>query len=421
MKLLDKITPIGTRDRVFDECRSREAVAARLRALYESRGFGEVITPALEFYDVFAIRGGYFSQESMYKLVDSSGRLLALRPDCTVPIARLMATRLKDLRPPVRLYYHQNIYRVSKNLGERMDEINQMGLELIGAGSPASDLETIALAASSLKACGIEEFHIEICHIGYFKALIRSLGADDATGEHIRELVERKNFPALVDLLDGFPQTDAVLALRSLPALFGSEEVIARARTLFEDQEASAALDYLGFLYAGLQKLGLQKHIMLDLGIVGEADYYTGMIFHGYLPGTGETVLSGGRYDGLMGLFGNDLPSTGFGINMNLLCAHFADLFTIPKRNKTLVFAQDGDTASAIRYIEENQREGYVMELSLDPTEEETLAYAKRRGFGRVISLTAGIPARKVRNKIDETDSNCPYQGQNRERSHSPF
>ncbi len=393
MRLFDKITPDGTRDRLFGECRLLHAAAARLRALYESRGFGEVITPTLEFYDVFANRGGYFSQQSMYKLTDTSGRLLVLRPDCTVPIARLMATRLKDAVRPVRLFYHQNIYRVSKNLGERMDEINQMGLELVGAAGADSDLEIIALAASSLKACDISDFRIEICHIGYFKALIRSLEADAEAGERIREMVERKNFPALVDDLEHYGQKPAALALRSLPALFGCEEVIEKARSLFCDDSASAALDALGFLYAGLQKLGLSEYIMLDLGIVGDADYYTGPVFRAYLPGTGEPVLTGGRYDGLMGLFGENLPSVGFGINMDLLCRHFADGLATSRREKCLVFASDGDAAAAIRYIEQNAGEGLMLELSACPDEADSLRYACEMGFDRLIRLEGGRPS----------------------------
>lgn len=177
MKHYDKVTPDGTRDLLFDECVSREEVVSRLTAMFRSRGYRQVITPAIEFYDVFGSSAAHFPQENMYKLSDTRGRLMVVRPDCTIPIARLVATRLTGMPMPLRLYYCENVYRVEHTMRGKPSEIYQAGVELIGSNSLRSDLEIVELAASGLSDINGESFRIELCHIGYFKALIDSLDA----------------------------------------------------------------------------------------------------------------------------------------------------------------------------------------------------------------------------------------------------
>ena len=150
MKHYDKVTPDGTRDLLFDECVSREEVVSRLTAMFRSRGYRQVITPAIEFYDVFGSSAAHFPQENMYKLSDTRGRLMVVRPDCTIPIARLVATRLTGMPMPLRLYYCENVYRVEHTMRGKPSEIYQAGVELIGSNSLRSDLEIVELAASGL-------------------------------------------------------------------------------------------------------------------------------------------------------------------------------------------------------------------------------------------------------------------------------
>ncbi|PWM23019.1 MAG: ATP phosphoribosyltransferase regulatory subunit [Oscillospiraceae bacterium] len=320
MKQYNKITPEGTKDRLFGECEKRSSLAGALRSLFASRGFREVSTPVLEYYDVFDTARAYFPQEAIYKLIDSSGRILVLRPDCTIPIARLIGARLRNEAGPLRLFYHQKIYRHASGHSGVSGEISQMGVELVGSSLPLCDVEIVELACKSLQAVCGSDYQLELCHIGYFNALVDSLGTDPATREQIRELVEHKNFPALDLLLERFDGCPAQKALRKLPALFGSVAVLDEARALFSDGEADRALDALAGLYHALSALGLGEHLTIDLGLVNQADYYTGIIFRGYTAGAGEAVLSGGRYDDLIGEFGPARPATGFGINLDLLC-----------------------------------------------------------------------------------------------------
>lgn len=238
MRYYDKITPDGTRDLLFGECDQRSQVTKTLKELFVSQGYRRVMTPALEFYDVFGKAAKYLPKEAMYKLTDAKGRLMVLCPDCTAPVARLTATRLKGLPKPLRLYYNHNIYRGFPERKSKSVEINQVGIELIGGSPLRGDLEVVELAARSLDKVSGGKYRLELCHIGYFKAIMDSLDADDDTKEEIRQLVEQKNYAALSDTLGRAKDNKAARALRKLPRLFGGAEVFREAYELFEDRKS---------------------------------------------------------------------------------------------------------------------------------------------------------------------------------------
>ena len=202
MKKYDLITPEGTKDYLFEECEIRRETEHNIHEIFRSKGYTQLMTPGLEFYDVFHTKAGYFPQESLYKLTDSKGRLLVLRPDSTIPIARVVSTRLKDAVLPLRLFYNQSVYRFEPTLKGRSDETIQAGIELIGSYSHMADLELIATAIEVLSTCSDGNFSLEIGDAGVFKELMQELHATPEQAENIRYLIETKNYPALNDLLD---------------------------------------------------------------------------------------------------------------------------------------------------------------------------------------------------------------------------
>ena len=133
------ITPEGTKDYLFEEAAVREEAETLLHTLFKARGFSEVITPGLEFLDVFSVKGHSIPIEYMYKLSDYKGRLMVLRPDSTMPIARLCATRLRAEQIPLRLFYNQTVYSQNRTLSGRSDEVTQAGVELLGAAGLRAD------------------------------------------------------------------------------------------------------------------------------------------------------------------------------------------------------------------------------------------------------------------------------------------
>ena len=276
MRTYNKVTPEGTKDLLFEECLIHRAVERKLTAVFAARGFHEVVTPGMEFMDVFDPEVSGIAPEIMYKMSDRRGRLIVMRPDSTMPIARLAATRLQKEEKPLRLYYTQRIYRNHPNLTGRSDEVLQAGVELLGAGGKRADLEAICTAVESLSSC-TPDFRLELGHAGFFRAIADGLPITADQREEIRSLIESKNYAALESLLDGLERTPAVEAMRRLPRLFGGEEVFAQAAPLCGSEEAAAMLEYLHSLYKSLSALGLGNRLMVDLGLVQRNDYYTGI------------------------------------------------------------------------------------------------------------------------------------------------
>lgn len=389
MNKYDRITPEGTRDSLFAECTLRRDIESRLHGLFAARGYSEIITPTLEFFDVFSRKAQPFPQEQMYKLTDAKGRLLVLRPDNTVPIARVCATRLRDAALPLRLCYNQNIHVISPSLKGRDDEISQSGIELIGSDSRMADLEVIAAAADALKACG-EEYALELGNAAFFRTLMAELPASDAVKEQLRDCIETKNYPALNDLLDTLPESEAASALRMLPRLYGGEEVFAKASALCKSSEIAAILDDLHALWQSVSQFAGKERVRVDLGMMHRTDYYTGMILRGYLSGYGEEILSGGRYDKLLSEFGYDVPATGFAVNIDavvkVLSRQQAPQTALPASN-VLIWAAKGCEAEAVEAARNLREKGLVVEHSLSETLDEARTYAAAHGIDSVLPI----------------------------------
>ncbi len=326
-----KITPEGSRDFLFEECDDRRIVEHTLADLFKEGGYRKVLTPAIEFFDVFKSDNTGIQPEEMFKLTDSKGRTTVLRPDNTMPIARMVATRLSEEDFPVRLYYNQSVFLRNKDLAGKPNEIAQSGVELIGDGSFEADLEVIRLAFESLKSCKLNSFKIEIGNAAFFNAILGKMNITDNEKADICNLIEEKNYAALGDFLDKLGDTRETRVIKRLPRLFGGEEVIDEAKKLYNEKAAVDALDYLKSVYDALCSEGMKDYIMLDLGLVNRSNYYTGVIFHGYAEGTGLTILSGGRYDNLLGEFGASAPAIGFGIEVGAVCQAMREVINIER------------------------------------------------------------------------------------------
>ncbi len=320
MKRYSKLTPQGSRDLLFEECDDRRRVESILSDLFKAHNYRKVMTPTIEYFDVFESDNLGIEPEEMYKLSDNQGRTTVLRPDNTAPIARLVATRLSKDDFPVRLYYNQNVYVRNKQLAGRTDEIEQSGIEFIGDASIDADIEVITMAYEALKRNDVKSFKLELCHAGFFNAILDKMNLTPYQKADICSFIEGKNYSALGDLLDKIGESTEAKVIKMLPRLFGGADVIDRAKALYSDKAADDALDYLKQVYEKLCSLGFADNILIDLSLVNRSNYYTGVIFRGYAEGSGVTIISGGRYDNLIAEFGMDVPAVGFGVNVNALC-----------------------------------------------------------------------------------------------------
>lgn len=389
MKRYDLLTPEGTRDLLFEECAAKRTIADRLTKLFESYGYSEVMTPGLEFYDVFNGKVRYFPPETMYKLVDGKNRLMVLRPDNTMPIARLAATRLRAEELPLKLFYNQSIFVVNPKNSGRDDEFTQSGIEILGGKSGAADIEAITIAAKSLAVCD-DDYRLEIGESGIFRTMIDDLGTDEETAEAIRGLIEAKNYPALNDVLSG-SDTPAARGIRKLPALFGGREVFAQAREYMYSQALREKLDGLERLYELLCGAGLDGKLRVDLGLVHKKNYYTGIIFRGYVEGYGQPALSGGRYDMLLGDFGRDVTAVGFAINVEAAAKGLLRRSTgsLKKAPDVLVFAPDDAQTAALKHSERLIESGLRVYNGLFDDLGDARKYALLHGIKRIDAVAA--------------------------------
>ncbi len=361
-------TPEGTRDLLFASCRALRKAENAIRATLEDKGYSEIITPAVEYYDVFAQANPELDQDTMLKIVDKSGRICVARPDNTTPIARIAATRLDDAALPVRLYYSQKVFRsVSGGHGHK-GEFLQIGAELIGADGLHADLDILTAAFEALGSTGAENFRIELGHAEIYKALIEALGVDAATAESIRRLIENKSFAALGDVLTPYHNRPEAKALYAMPQLFGGIEVLDEVEVLTGNVRVLGAIAYLRRLYAALDEAGFGGSVMIDLGLVHEMDYYTGIMFRGYCGGAGAAILAGGRYNALCAKFGKDMPAGGFGIDVESVAESLAG--NVP------------ETASA-------RRDSVRIALTKGRLEKKTLTLLKASGYD-ISELEAG-------------------------------
>lgn len=376
-------TPEGTRDRLFAECVERRSVQGAMTSLFKQRGYHEVITPEVEYFDLFVRAKNPLPQKSMLKFVDREGRLLVIRPDCTTPIARIAASRLRDAALPQRLYYNQTIVRVNDTDTGSDSDIAQCGIELIGAPGLKGDIEAVAMAVDTLRAAGAGHFYIELGHVDFFAGLVADLEIGKDSIKLLKSCIEAKNFTLYEEVIKSISGSDAD-CLRRLPYLFGGEEILDEAYNLTDNTKARAAVDYLRNIYFELKAAGRGEYLRFDLGLVQSIDYYSGLVFRGYVEGAGNIVLAGGRYDELIGDFGADKPATGFAVYVDSLvsCLPPVDM-TMPD---THIYYEPGFLSTALQLLDSLPKGTAVLSHCTSMSEAESTA--KNAGIKRLFIVS---------------------------------
>lgn len=308
--------PSGTRDVLQDEMRELRAITWRALEVFQRAGYGEVQTPALEYEETLA-RGDVRGAPPAYRLFDEHGRVLVLRSDMTVPIARLVATRFADAEPPLRLCYLAHAYRGVRPQRGQPREFLQAGVELVGAEAPGGTAEALTLLCDTLDAVGLADYRIGLGDVGLYQALLDGYVTPShppAARERILHELVTRDFVGLereVAAL-GLDASAADLLVR-VPQLRGGPEVLADL-----DGHAAEAAEGLRGVHALLEPR-VAERLIFDLGLVRSLGYYTGAIFQVYDPALGVPIGGGGRYDELLGRFGRPLPAVGFALNVERL------------------------------------------------------------------------------------------------------
>jgi ATP phosphoribosyltransferase regulatory subunit len=315
--MVDRI-PSGTRDVLPDEMRELRAMTDRIRAVFEAAGYGEVFTPALEYEETFAredrLHGASPATHPAYRLFDEQGNVLVLRPDMTIPIARVVATRYAHVDPPFRFCYFAHAYRGVRPQRGQSRELLQAGVELIGSPTPEGTAEALTVLCAALDAAGLETYRVGLGDASLYPGLLARMGVAEASGERILRALARGNFVDVETEIRalGLPAADMDLLL-AVPRMRGGPEVLGGLPERLE--AAATGMRAVHRLLAA----PVAERIIFDLGLVRSLGYYTGAVFQVYDPAHGVPIGSGGRYDELLAGFGRSLPAVGFALNVERL------------------------------------------------------------------------------------------------------
>jgi len=300
--------PAGTRDVLPDEMRELRAIDERLRSSFADAGYGEVWTPMVEYEEVLSVG----DDSAAYRMFDDQGKVLALRSDMTVPIARVVATRFPESERELRLCYSAHAYRTVGHRTGQQREFLQSGIELIGVPGPAGEAEVVTLALSALANAGLARHRIGVGDGALYRRLLEALEVPEDSYRELLGCLTRRDMVGLELRVDALGLArDARDLLVELPDLRGGPEVLERA-----DGPAGEALARLRELYAALEARGVADRVILDLGLVRDLGYYTGAVFELYDPAVGFALGGGGRYDDLIGRFGAPRPACGIAFDV---------------------------------------------------------------------------------------------------------
>ena len=315
------VTPQGFRDVLTDEALRRETIVRDVQACFAERGYLPIETPTLEVMDV--MRAGGHISASPFKFFDSQGTLLAMRPDVTVQVARMCATRLAEAHEPLRLRYMQRVFREAEvDTRATARELTQIGVECIGASGAETDAEIIELMVSALQTTGVIDFTVSIATVSVLRALLERSGASSEWCDLVLRAFHASNYVDLDALCDG-DNTESVQlsagaapayvdAIKKLPHIRGGREAIDKVRALVEPLGCALGLDEFEQTFDLLAARGMGECLLVDFSVMSSFDYYTGIVFEVYAPNLGSALGSGGRYDNMLAAYGMPRPAAGF-------------------------------------------------------------------------------------------------------------
>lgn len=387
--------PKGVKIFLPKEAKKKRYLEEKISAIFELWGYEEIITPTFEFFETLSVGAGDLLKDSMYKFLDRSGQILALRSDITTPVARLVASKYKSFQIPIRVYYLSNVFRYEELQAGKSREFYQAGVELIGHSQPKADAEVISLLASLLENVGVEEFKIDLGQVNLYKSIIRDANIQETVERNLRSAIHKKNLGEVEKLLLNVKLKDKEKeAIVKLTNSYSEDSSILNYKELIVNEEGEKALENLSIVYDILRSYGLEKRIIIDLGILRGIDYYTGLIFEAFVPNLGYSICGGGRYDNLIAQFGVNLPATGFaiGIERLFLALDSGDIFKElkPKEKYLIICCREDSFYLKVAYdLAENLREKEIcVEVELEvKNKEDILSYVQKKNIKKAIFI----------------------------------
>jgi ATP phosphoribosyltransferase regulatory subunit len=306
--------PKGFKTLLPDEANKREKILTSMERVIKLWGYNPLFPPTVEFLSTFKAVDEKF-EEIAFKVVDrETGKLMAVRPDFTPQVARIVASSFKDEAPPFRFYYKGKVFRDVE--GER--ETYQIGFELIGVDEPEADAEIVSVVVNILENLGLKSFQIDIGNSEFIDGVIEELQIPSPT--IFIKLLSSKDISGIELFMEEHhisgERREKILTLLDL---YGREETLDKAAQIFQNEQSLSAVKRLKEILEILKSYGFESKVIFDLSERKGMKYHTGITYEVFHPLLGCSLASGGRYDQLLKKFGRDLPATGIAVNVDSL------------------------------------------------------------------------------------------------------
>jgi len=327
--------PIGVRDWLPAELSKKRGIERSLREAFTANRYVEIETPHIERLDTIAAGLGARMTRQTLRFEDRHAATLALRPEMTTPIARLVATRLREASLPLRLAYVAPVFRAEQPQEGRMCEFTQAGIELIGAPDREADAEVLLMAIATLDALHVGPLRFDINHVAVLEGLLAGCGLSGDEAEEIRHRLARRDLVALEQRLHDLPASTAQ-HLRWAGLARGGREMLERLAPICTTEAAQEGIARLAYVLERAAAAGYGDRVQIDLGLVRESGYYTGIVFEGYVDELGLPLCGGGRYDNLLTRFGYHAAAIGWttGVERLLIAAERRERTAATPRQK---------------------------------------------------------------------------------------
>ena len=372
--------PRGTRDFLPDEMEKRRFYENELRHVAKTFGFREVETPIFEDAELFILRSGPNVLKELYAFKDKGDREIALRPEMTAPAIRMFVNNMSNDPKPIKIFYFGQCFRYERPQSGRYREFFQFGAELIGSATPETDAEVISMAASMIKALGLNEYKIRIGHIGVLRQRIADIGVPKERTAEVLQKLDKKLYEEARPLLEEMGVSGS-----DIDGVFELTETVGGIDVL--DRVPGDAGDYLRQVVGYLSAMGVND-IEIDLGVVRGLDYYTGMVFEAEAPSLGaeKQICGGGSYT-LSELFGGEkVFSTGFAIGFDRI------LLAMEKEGK--VYEPKGVDAYVLAVSEDMKLKAAEVVASLRSCGVSSDIDIMGRKMGKALKYASAIRAR---------------------------
>jgi len=409
------------RDLLPDEAERLRFIEQNARNLAKLYGYREVITPIMEHYELLAAKSGEEIRKRMYVFEDLGGRKVALRPEFTASIARLVATKMANAPKPIRLFSTGTLYRYDEPQFGRYREFWQANYELFGSSKPEADAEIISLVSNFMEKIGISNYYFKIGHIRILRGILHQEGITEEQQNSIMQLLDKKQWDTALRLIQEVGGSQKCLnTLKKLFEIRGKDldAVIQEVRETVKDYpEALEAIKNLCEILSLLEAGNIEVEIVLEAGFARGLEYYTGMIFEVYVSEITLALAGGGRYDRLIESFGGGMiPAVGAALGpdrLSLAMERQRTFSTSSEEERILVIPVDSTMIRETFKISSLLRkEGFCTEIeTMGRSVSQALSDAARRGITHAVIIgpretkTGKVVLRDMRKGKQETVS----------------